>query len=316
MSLLEVTGLTTRFTSDLGAITAVDAISFTLERGETLAIVGESGSGKTTAALSLIRLAPVAQGSVRFEGRDLLTLDEHAMLSVRGDKIGMVFQEPMTSLNPVLSVGEQIAESLRAHRGLSSAAAFARAAELLALVGIPNPTRRVHEFPHTLSGGMRQRAMIAMAIACEPSLLIADEPTTALDVTVQAQILDLFRDLQRRFAMGLVLITHDLGVVAELADRVLVMYAGRIVEETSADELFARPRHPYTEGLLRATLGFDDGGEARLSEIPGQPPSLTALPAGCAFAPRCPRADARCRAEAPALSRDQGRAVACHHAAA
>jgi len=314
MSLLEVEGLTTRFQGDAGTITAVDGISFTLDRGETLAIVGESGCGKSSAALSLLRLVPAA-GLVRLDGRDLLALGERDLLAVRGGEIGMVFQEPMTSLNPVLTIGEQIAEALHAHGSTTRERARVRAIELLGLTGIPDPQRQVEAYPHTLSGGMRQRAMIAMAIACAPKLLIADEPTTALDVTVQAQILELLRDLQSRLAMGLLLITHDLGVVAELADRVAVMYAGRIVETAPAERLFAQPLHPYTAGLLTASLAFEDSS-GPLTEIPGQPPDLAALAAGCAFAPRCPRADARCRVETPLLRREGDRAVACHHAVA
>jgi len=311
--LLEVEGLTTRFRGDAGTITAVDGISFRLERRETLAIVGESGCGKSSAALSLLRLVPAA-GSVRLDGRDLLALGERDLLAVRGAEIGMVFQEPMTSLNPVLTIGEQITEALHAHGSVSRSAARARAIELLGLTGIPDPQRHVEAYPHTLSGGMRQRAMIAMAIACAPKLLIADEPTTALDVTVQAQILDLLRDLQSRLAMGLLLITHDLGVVAELADRVAVMYAGRIVETAPAARLFAQPLHPYTIGLLTASLAFEEGS-GPLTEIPGQPPDLASLVPGCAFAPRCPRADARCRVETPLLREEGARSVACHHVA-
>jgi peptide/nickel transport system ATP-binding protein len=314
MSLLEVENLTTCFHGDAGTLTAVDGISFTLDRGETLAIVGESGSGKTTAALSLLRLVPVAQGAVRLDGRDLLALPERELQAVRGGAVGMVFQEPMTSLNPVLTIGEQITEVLHAHGVGHGAAARARAVELLGLVGIPDPQQRFAAYPHTLSGGMRQRAMIAMAIACSPKLLIADEPTTALDVTVQAQILDLLRDLLSRLSMSLLLITHDLGVVAELADRISVMYAGRIVETAPAATLFAQPLHPYTVGLLSASLGFADA-DGPLTEISGRPPDLTALPAGCAFAPRCPRADARCRVT-PVLRGEDGRQVACHHAVA
>ena len=313
MSLLEVEGLTTRFHGDAGTITAVDGISFRLERRETLAIVGESGCGKSSAALSLLRLVPAA-GSARLDGRDLLALGERDLLAVRGAEIGMVFQEPMTSLNPVLTIGEQITEALHAHGSVSRSAARARAIELLGLTGIPDPQRHVEAYPHTLSGGMRQRAMIAMAIACAPKLLIADEPTTALDVTVQAQILDLLRDLQSRLAMGLLLITHDLGVVAELADRVAVMYAGRIVETARAARLFSQPLHPYTIGLLAASLAFEDG-TGPLTDIPGHPPDLAALAPGCAFAPRCLRADARCHAETPLLREEGGRSVACHHVA-
>jgi oligopeptide/dipeptide ABC transporter ATP-binding protein len=313
MSLLEVEGLTTRFHTDAGTVTAVDGISFTVDRRETLAIVGESGCGKSSAALSLLRLVPAA-GSARLDGRDLLALGERDLLAVRGGEIGMVFQEPMTSLNPVLTIGEQITEALHAHGGATRTAARARAIELLGRTGIPDPQRHVEAYPHTLSGGMRQRAMIAMAIACAPKLLIADEPTTALDVTVQAQILELLRDLQSRHAMGLLLVTHDLGVVAELADRVAVMYAGRIVETAPAEQLFAWPLHPYTAGLIAASLAFEDGA-GPLREIPGHPPDLSKPAAGCGFAPRCPRADARCRAEAPLLREEGGRSVACHHAA-
>ena len=314
MSLLEVEGLTTRFHGDAGTITAVDGISFRVDRRETLAIVGESGCGKSSAALSLLRLVPAA-GSARLDGRDLLALGERDLLAVRGGEIGMVFQEPMTSLNPVITIGEQITEVLHAHGSATREAARVRAIELIGLTGIPDPQRQVEAYPHTLSGGMRQRAMIAMAIACAPKLLIADEPTTALDVTVQAQILELLRDLQSRLAMGLLLITHDLGVVAELADRVAVMYAGRIVETAPAERLFAQPLHPYTAGLLAASLAFEDSS-GPLTEIAGQPPDLAALAAGCAFAPRCPRADARCRVETPLLRREGDHAVACHHAAA
>jgi peptide/nickel transport system ATP-binding protein len=335
MSLLAVENLTTRFAGDTGTITAVDGISFALDRGETLAIVGESGCGKSTAALSLMRLVPVAAGAARLDGRDLLALGEHELLTVRGAEIGMVFQEPMTSLNPVLTIGEQITEVLHAHGTASRDAARKRAIELIGLVGIPDPHQRIDAYPHTLSGGMRQRAMIAMAIACSPKLLIADEPTTALDVTVQAQVLELLRDLKSRLAMGLLLITHDLAVVAELADRVAVMYAGRIVETAPAMRLFAQPLHPYTAGLLAASLAFGEEGAGALAGIPGQPPHLISLPVGCAFAPRCPRADARCRAETPLLlkhdpekrvpvfgkdhaqDKEEGdRSVACHHALA
>jgi peptide/nickel transport system ATP-binding protein len=304
-----------------GVVRAVDGVSFTIAHGETLAIVGESGSGKSVTAMSIMRLIPPAHGrtvagSVRLRDRELLPLREVEMRAVRGNQISMVFQEPMTSLNPVLRIGRQIAESLRLHQFMSRSAALERATELLALVHMSEPARRLRQYPHELSGGMRQRVMIAMALACDPQLLIADEPTTALDVTIQAQILDLMRELQGRTGAAILLITHDLGVVAEMAQRVAVMYAGRIVEEAQVGALFDRPLHPYTQGLIASMphLGSSLAAEAspRLREISGTIPLLNRPIVGCAFAPRCPLALDRCRREAPELeTRLPGRRSAC-----
>ena len=321
--LLEVERLQVHFGTPAGVVRAVQGLSFAVEAGETVALVGESGCGKSVTALSLLRLIPDPPGriggAIRFGGRDLLALPEGEMRRLRGGEIGMIFQEPMTSLNPVLTVGRQIGETVRLHQGLGSRAALARAAEMLTLVGIPAPERRVHDYPHQLSGGMRQRVMIALALACNPKLLIADEPTTALDVTIQAQILDLMRGLKTRLGSAILLITHDLGVVAEMAQRVVVMYAGRKVEEAPVAALFAAPLHPYTRGLLGALprLGATlSGRRERLAEIPGQVPSLIAPQPGCAFAPRCPIATELCRRVAPGVRELQaGHAVACHHAA-
>jgi len=308
--LLELDGVRTWFYTREGVVRAVDGVSFSIAPGETLAVVGESGCGKSVTAQSILRLLPspparVVEGSIRFEGQDLLALDDSAMRDIRGNRIAMIFQEPMTSLNPVLAVGYQIAESLVRHQAMGRADAEARAVEMLALVGIAEPARRVREYPHQLSGGMRQRVMIAMALACNPRLLIADEPTTALDVTIQAQILDLMRDLKSKVGAAIMLITHDLGVVAEMAERVVVMYAGRKVEEAPVEELFARPLHPYTRGLLGSMprLGASLQGDTpeRLSEIAGVVPSLREPIPGCAFAPRCALATDRCRQSAPAL---------------
>jgi peptide/nickel transport system ATP-binding protein len=322
MALLEVDNLQTHFRTPDGVNRAVDGVSFNVEAGETLAVVGESGCGKSVTAMSILRLIPEPPGriagAIRFQGTDLLQLSEPEMRRIRGNEISMIFQEPMTSLNPVLTVGRQIGETLTLHQGLSGRAAEAKAVEMLDLVGIPEAKRRVREFPHQLSGGMRQRVMIAMALACNPKLLIADEPTTALDVTIQAQILDLMRDLKRRVGAAIVLITHDLGVVAEVAERVVVMYAGRKVEEAPVGPLFRSPRHPYTQGLLGAVpkLGSSlHGTETRLSEIPGLVPSLKAKLEGCVFASRCPQANDFCRAAAPALEQKApGHWVACHYA--
>ncbi|MEY4678697.1 MAG: ABC transporter ATP-binding protein [Alphaproteobacteria bacterium] len=322
--LLELDGVRTWFYTREGVVRAVDGVSFSIAPGETLAVVGESGCGKSVTAQSILRLLPspparVVEGSIRFEGQDLLALDDAAMRDIRGNRIAMIFQEPMTSLNPVLTVGYQIAESLVRHQAMGRADAEARAAEMLALVGIAEPARRVREYPHQLSGGMRQRVMIAMALACNPRLLIADEPTTALDVTIQAQILDLMRDLKSKVGAAIMLITHDLGVVAEMAERVVVMYAGRKVEEAPVEELFARPLHPYTRGLLGSMprLGASAQGDTpeRLSEIAGVVPSLREPIPGCAFAPRCTLATERCRAAAPALEEMGPRhVVACFEA--
>jgi peptide/nickel transport system ATP-binding protein len=308
-TVLDVTGLQTVFFTNSGLFRAVDDVSFTVRRGETLAIVGESGCGKSVTALSIMRLVPdppgrIVGGSVMLEGKDLLGLDESEMRKIRGNRISMIFQEPMTSLNPVIRIGDQITEAIRLHRTMTHKEAWKQAVEMLRLVRIPVPERRVLEYPHQLSGGMRQRAMIAMALACRPALLIADEPTTALDVTIQAQILALVLELQKELGMGLILITHDLGVVAQTAQRVIVMYAGKKVEEADVETLFASPRHPYTRGLMASVPtvpSLSTRENARLVEIPGMVPSLTNLPKGCAFAPRCALAIARCREEYPPL---------------
>jgi len=321
-ALLDVKGLKTYFFTRDGVVRAVDGVSFTVLRGETLAIVGESGCGKSVTSLSILRLIAsppgrTIEGSVVFEGRDLLELSEADMRKIRGDAISMIFQEPMTSLNPVLTIGRQIAEVLVLHRGLSSEDAMQSAIEMLRLVKIPEPARRVAEYPHQLSGGMRQRVMIAMALACEPRLLIADEPTTALDVTIQAQILDLMRELKSRTGAAIVLITHDLGVVAEMAQRVVVMYAGRKVEEASVEALFATPRHPYTRGLLDSipklgTSMASRGAQTRLTEITGTVPSLSEEIVGCAFAPRCAYATVRCLNDYPPFEEKvPGHGAAC-----
>jgi oligopeptide/dipeptide ABC transporter ATP-binding protein len=301
-----VKGLRTEFRTGGSSFAAVDGISFSLAPGETLGIVGESGCGKSVTSLSIMRLVPnppgrITAGEIRLEGRNLLDLPESDMRAVRGDDIAMIFQEPMTSLNPVQTVGDQIIEAVQLHRSLSAAAARARALEMLQLVKIPSPETRLDEYPHQLSGGMRQRVMIAMALACDPKLLIADEPTTALDVTIQAQILDLLRDLRERTGAAIMLITHDLGVVAELAHRVIVMYAGRIVEEAPVGLLFADPQHPYTLGLLGSIPRLGSDGDERLTAIEGVVPNPYALPPGCRFSPRCPLADEKCRSEQPAL---------------
>ena len=322
MALLEVENLQTHFRTPDGVNRAVDGVSFAVECGETVAIVGESGCGKSVTANSILRLVPQPPGKIagqiRFEGADLLKLSERAMRNIRGNHISMVFQEPMTSLNPVLTVGGQIAETLRLHQRLGRKAVHERAVEMLNLVGIAEPRRRAGEYPHQLSGGMRQRVMIAIALACNPKLLIADEPTTALDVTIQAQILDLMADLKKRVGAAIIVITHDLGVVAEIAERVVVMYAGRKVEEAKVADLFRAPRHPYTQGLLAAVpkLGSSfAGAEAKLAEIPGVVPSLNKRIAGCVFASRCALARDLCRQVAPALEeKATGHVVACHFA--
>jgi peptide/nickel transport system ATP-binding protein len=320
--LLEVKDLRTWFYLRHGVLKAVDGLSFSLAAGETLAVVGESGCGKSMTALSLMRLVPnppgkTIGGSVKLAGVDLLRLSERAMRAVRGRDISMIFQEPMTSLNPVMRIGDQIAEAVLLHESMSRSDALRRALDILGLVRIPAAKQRLREYPHQLSGGMRQRAMIAMALACSPKVLIADEPTTALDVTIQAQILDLIVDLQRKLGTAVILITHDLGVVAETAQRVIVMYAGRKVEEAPVGELFARPLHPYTRGLLESVprLGSMRGEKAalrRLKEIPGIVPPMTNLPAGCAFAPRCALADDKCRSLYPSYEEKRpGHWAAC-----
>jgi peptide/nickel transport system ATP-binding protein len=322
MALLEVENLQTHFRTPEGINRAVDGVSFHVDEGETLAIVGESGCGKSVTSMSLMRLIPEPpgkiSGAIRFRGKDLLKLSDTEMRAIRGNDISMIFQEPMTSLNPVLTVGRQIRETLRLHQGLDKEVAEARAVEMLTLVGIPEPARRVSEYPHQLSGGMRQRVMIAISLACNPRLLIADEPTTALDVTIQAQILQLMLDLKRRVGAAVILITHDLGVVAEVAERVMVMYAGRKVEEAPVAELFRAPLHPYTRGLLGAVpkLGSSLTGAARrLAEIPGQVPGLKQRIVGCAFAERCFLATDLCREVAPGLEeKSHHHLAACHFA--
>jgi oligopeptide/dipeptide ABC transporter ATP-binding protein len=304
-ALLEVRDLRTRFSTDEGDFFAVDGVSFAVEAGKTLGVVGESGCGKSVTSLSIMGLVPspagrIEGGSIRFEGRELVGATAQAMQDLRGNGIAMIFQEPMSSLNPVFTVGEQIVEGLLRHRPISRAQASERAIEMLRKVRIPAPEQRFHEYPHQLSGGMRQRVMIAMALACEPRLLIADEPTTALDVTIQAQILDLMRALQRETGTAIILITHDLGVVAEVADDVVVMYAGRVVEQAPVGTLFDAPQHPYTIGLL-GSIPRLDAQRSRLSSIEGQVPSPLRRSSGCSFAERCPFADARCHAEAPVL---------------
>ena len=316
MALLEASDLSVRFHTDDGPIHAVDGVSFTLERSEVLAIVGESGCGKSVTAMSMLKLLPptaAITGSVVFDGRELLTTDAASLRRIRGREIAFVFQEPMTSLNPAFTIGRQIGEVLRKHLGLSRDEARKRTIELLDLVHIPAPERRIGEYPHQLSGGMRQRVMIAMAVACDPKVLIADEPTTALDVTIQAGILDLMRELRERLGTAIILITHDLGVVADVADRVIVMYAGRKAEEAPVDELFAHPQHPYTVGLLAAVPRPVEGEyQRRLQEIPGMVPSLREPPTQCAFAPRCPRADEQSRSDVPPLlAHGESHSAAC-----
>jgi oligopeptide/dipeptide ABC transporter ATP-binding protein len=306
VALLEVRNLRTTFQTSAGAVRAVDGVSWDVQEGETVALVGESGCGKSVSALSIMRLVAepagrIEGGEIIYKGRDLLKLSEPEMRRVRGREIAMVFQEPMTSLNPVLTIGRQLTEGLEIHLGMDTAAAQARAVELLGMVGIPDPARRLAQYPHHFSGGMRQRMMIAMALACNPSLILADEPTTALDVTIQAQILELMRDLSRRLGVAMLIITHNLGVVARYADRVNVMYAGRIIEQGAAAEIYGNPRHPYTLGLLRSVPRLDEPRRARLDPIQGQPPDLTRLPPGCAFAPRCAYRVERCAAEVPPL---------------
>jgi peptide/nickel transport system ATP-binding protein len=313
--LLEVDKLRTSFKTLSGTVRSVDGMSFSVQAGETLGIVGESGCGKSVTALSIMRLVPTPpgqhEGAVRFKGIDLLALSEREMRDIRGNRISMIFQEPMTSLNPVLTVGRQIAETVQVHQKASRKEALQRAVEMLRLVQIPEPERRVAEYPHQLSGGMRQRVMIAMALACNPEVLIADEPTTALDVTIQAQIIDLIKGLQKELGMAMIMITHDLGVVAESCDRVVVMYAGRKVEEASVLDLFDRPLHPYTRALMASMPAMNRHGD-RLAEIPGMVPAPSELGKGCAFAARCGFAQQRCRDETPGLTaQGEGHVVAC-----
>jgi len=322
-ALLCVRNLKTHFFNADGVTRAVDGVSFDIGAGETLGIVGESGCGKSVTALSIMRLLParlarILGGEIVFEGQNLLDLNEPAMREIRGNRIAMIFQEPMTSLNPLLRVGEQIAEALRIHTGAGVRRARSKSADMLRMVRIPDAERRLDDYPHQFSGGMRQRVMIAMALACDPKLLIADEPTTALDVTIQAQILKLLIELKARTRAAIILITHDLGVVAETCQRVIVMYAGKKIEEASVEALFARPAHPYTRGLMAATPRRGLGADAkRLAEIPGLVPSLHEPIAGCSFAPRCPLVHDRCRRESPAFAPiARGHGVACFAAEA
>ncbi len=306
-ALLSVSDLRVGFNTEDGLLRAVDGVSFELAKGEVLAIVGESGSGKSVTAQTLIGLTrgnnAHIEGSVRFDGRELVNTSERDMQGIRGEEIAMVFQDPMTSLNPVYRVGNQIAEAIRAHRDVTKSEALERAVELLRSVGIPNPERRVRDYPHEFSGGMRQRAMIAMGLSLEPALLIADEPTTALDVTIQAQIIRLLEQINRDRGLSVILITHDLGVVAEIADRVVVMYGGRVVEHGTLDEIFYDPQHPYTWGLMGSLTRLDQPRPQRLPQIRGLPPSLLAPPKGCHFRPRCPHAFARCEQVPPLEAR-------------
>ncbi len=316
-TILEIENLQTQFFTTDGTVRAVDGISYTVEQGESVALVGESGCGKSVSAMSILRLIPhppgrIVGGSIRFMGQDLLKLSDEEIRSIRGRRIAMVFQEPMTSLNPVLTIGRQLTEALEHHLGMEKAAARARVVQLLAMVGISDPERRLGQYPHHFSGGMRQRVMIAMALSCEPELIIADEPTTALDVTIQAQILELMKDLTKRLGVAMIIITHNLGVVARYADRVNVMYAGKIIEQGSALQIYHEPRHPYTLGLLNSVPRLDRPRQKRFDPIEGQPPDLTRLPEGCAFRPRCRYRVERCAQETPALEAlADGHASAC-----
>ncbi|MCU0886956.1 MAG: ABC transporter ATP-binding protein [Rubritepida sp.] len=320
--LLEISGLKVHFRTDDGWVRAVDGVDIGVDAGETLSVVGESGCGKTVTAKTILKLidmppGKIVDGRIMWQGRDLVPLPSDAMRAIRAKEIGFIFQEPMTSLNPVYTVGEQIAESVREHEGMSRRAARERAAEMLRLVNIPNPAKRVDDYPHQFSGGMRQRVMIAMALACNPKLVIADEPTTALDVTIQAQILDLLDEMKQRLGMAVLLITHAMGVVAETAQRVVVMYAGKVVEEAPVRSLFARPLHPYTQGLIRSIPRLDLAATThqRLEAIPGTVPSLLDPPPGCRFAARCRHATPECTATEPLLREVlPGHKVACHHA--
>lgn len=315
--LLRVNNLTVRFQTDAGVITAVDQVSFAIARGQTMGLVGESGCGKSVTALSLLKLLPPTSqvsGEVLLDGRNVLQVEQAELRALRGKRVAMIFQEPMSSLNPLFTVGDQIAEVLQLHEGLSKRAALSRAAELLQIVGIPSPQERVHDYPHQMSGGMRQRVMIAMALSCQPELLIADEPTTALDVTIQAQILELLASLQAKFGMALLFISHDLAVIARVAHQIKVMYAGKIVEEGTVTQVLKAPQHPYTQGLLRSQYVHGTPHRARLATIPGTVPSLYQLPLGCSFQGRCPREQPQCRAQpVPDDPGKLGRIVRCFY---
>jgi peptide/nickel transport system ATP-binding protein len=315
---LEIQDLKTYIRQRKGLVRAVDGVSLRIEQGETLGLVGESGCGKSMTAMSVMKLLPnggyIAGGTIKLDGQDLVPLDDDDMRKVRGNDVAVIFQDPMTSLNPTMTIGNQIAETLRIHRGWNGPRAMARAEEVLRVVGMPRPAERLNTFPHQLSGGLRQRVMIAMALACEPKLLIADEPTTALDVTIQAQILSLLDDLKREFKMAILLITHDLGVIAGRADRVAVMYAGKIVEEAGIEELFSEVRHPYTEALLQSIPKVDQDQSQPLYSIPGLPPDLSNPPAGCRFNPRCRYATSECKTFEPMLDGDETtHEYACYH---
>lgn len=318
--ILSVVGLSTAFATEQGIVSVVDGVSFDLSAGATLGLVGESGCGKSVTALSIMGLLPkpagrVTGGRILFKGEDLLALSAEQYQRIRGNRIAMIFQEPTTALNPVLRIGRQLIETLDMHRPeLSKREKTAAAVELLDRVGIPAPDQRLRDYPHQLSGGMRQRVLIAIALACRPDVLIADEPTTALDVTIQAQILELMRELQREYGMGILFITHDLGVIAELCDEVVVMYAGRVVERAGVAALFANPRHPYSEGLLASIPRLESVPKTRLVTIPGMVPALSDMPDGCRFRNRCSRASDRCQVEPPLVAAGAGRVVACHHA--
>ncbi len=317
--LLSVRDLHVSFQTDDGLIEAVRGVSFDLARGETLGIVGESGSGKSVTNLALMGVIPtppgrIDQGKANFDGHDLLAMSQSRLMAIRGRRIGMIFQDPMTALNPLMTIGQQLTEVTRRHLGLSPTAADRRAAEMLEMVGISSPGERLGDYPHEFSGGMRQRVMIAMALSCEPDILIADEPTTALDVTIQAQILELLAELQQRRGTSIILVTHDLGVVAGVCDRVLVMYAGRVVEQATVGDLFAAHRHPYTLGLLQSLPRLDRDQSTRLDAIAGQPPDMARIPSGCSFRPRCPVAMERCETDSPPLRElGPGHASACWH---
>ncbi len=320
-TLLEVKNLRTHFFTDDGIVKAVDGVSYDLDEGETIGLVGESGCGKSVSALSLLRLIPtppgrILDGEVWFEGRDLLKLSENEIRHVRGNRIAMIFQEPMTSLNPVLTIGRQITETLELHMHMDGSSATRRAVELLEMVGIPSAASRIKDYPHQFSGGMRQRVMIAMALSCNPRLLLADEPTTALDVTIQAQILEILASLSRDFGTAVIIITHNLGVIARYASRVNVMYAGKIVESSTSREVYGNPRHPYTLGLLKSVPRLDQARRSKLNPIEGFPPDLVHMPSGCSFYPRCGYRDERCRAEEPPLMLvGEKHYSACWHAA-